>query len=198
MTTFYLIRHASNDVLGKAITGRKPGVSLNPQGLCEAENLAARLAGKPIQMIFSSPLERVVETAVPLAKRLGLDIQISEALNEIDFGNWTHQTFEHLAELPGWQRWNSFRSGTRAPNGETMLEAQTRIVTEIQRLRAKFPEQTLAFFSHGDLLRAALAYFLGIPLDLFQRMEVSPASVSILQLNEHEPKVVCVNAQGSL
>jgi broad specificity phosphatase PhoE len=194
MTTFYLIRHASNDTLGKSISGRTPGVSLNRAGQREADKLAARLGKKQIDIIFSSPLERAVETAVPLAKRLGLDIQISDELNEIDFGTWTHQTFEQLAELPGWQCWNSFRSGTRVPGGETMLEAQTRIVTEILRLRAEFPEQTLALFSHGDLIRAALAYFLGVPVDLFQRIEVAPASVSILLLSEDEPRVVCVNA----
>lgn len=194
MTTFYLIRHASNDTIGKSIAGRMPGLSLNRTGQREADKLAARLGKKQIDLIFSSPLERAVETAVPLAKRLGLDIQISDALNEIDFGPWTRQTFEQLAELPGWQCWNSFRSGTRVPGGETMLEAQTRIVTEILRLGAEYPEQSLALFSHGDMIRAALAYFLGVPLDLFQRIEVAPASVSILLLSEYEPRVVCVNA----
>lgn len=194
MTTFYLIRHASNDTIGKSIAGRMPGLSLNRTGQREADKLAARLGKKHIDLIFSSPLERAVETAVPLAKRLGLDIQISDELNEIDFGPWTRQTFEQLAELPAWQRWNSFRSGTRVPGGETMLEAQTRIVTEILRLGAEYPEQTLALFSHGDVIRAALAYFLGVPLDLFQRLEVAPASVSILLLSEDEPRVVCVNA----
>ena len=194
MTTFYLLRHASNDLVGKAIAGRMPGVSLNHQGQREAERLATRLGGEPIQMIFSSPLERAVETAVPLAKRLGLDIQISDALNEIDFGVWTKLTFEQLAELPAWQRWNSFRSGSRVPNGETMLEVQARVVGEIQRLRAEYPEQRLALFSHADPLRAALAYFLGVSLDLFQRIEMAPASVSILHLSEHGPRVECLNA----
>lgn len=193
MTTFYLVRHASNDLIGKAIAGRAPGVSLNRHGQREAEKIAVRLARKQIDIIFSSPLERAVETAVPLAKRCGLDIQIADALNEIDYGIWTRQKLEQLDPLPGWQRWNSFRSGARVPNGETMIEAQARIVTEVQRLRAKYPEQTLALFSHGDLVRAVLAYFLGVPLDLFQRIEIAPASISILQLSEFEPKIVCVN-----
>ncbi|HZV34837.1 MAG TPA: histidine phosphatase family protein, partial [Verrucomicrobiae bacterium] len=192
-TTFYLIRHATNDLVGNAIAGRMPGVSLNRQGQREAEKLAVRLGRKPIQMIFSSPLERAVETAVPLAKRLGLDIQISDGLNEIDFGSWTRQTFEQLAALPGWQRWNSFRSGARAPNGETMLEAQTRIVTEIQRLHFEYPEQTMALFSHADTLRAALIYFLGMPLDFIHRIEIAPASVSILLINDFESKVLGLN-----
>src|ERR1700757_3718886 len=96
MTTFYLIRHAANDYFNKAIAGRKSGVGLNREGQRQAAGLAGRLAREPIGLIFSSPLERAVETAVPLAQRLGLDIQVSDALNEIDFGDWTNLTFEQL------------------------------------------------------------------------------------------------------
>lgn len=193
MTTFHLIRHATNDYMGKTITGRMPGVSLNREGKRQAEHLATRLGNEPIAMILSSPLERAVETALPLAKQLGLDIQISEALNEIEFGDWTRQTFEHLATLDRWKQWNSFRSGGRIPDGETMIEVQARMIEEIQRLRAQYPEQTLAVFSHGDPIRAVLAYYLGVPLDLFQRIEVSPASLSTLTLNEHGPKIIAIN-----
>lgn len=193
MTTFYLIRHAVNDLVGKTIAGRMPGVSLNREGRRQAEQLAERLAEEPIQLIFSSPLERAVETAMPLAKRLGKDVQISEALNEIDFGDWTNQTCEHLAGLPWWQRWNTFRSGTRIPGGEIMLDVQTRMVNEIQRLHTGYPEKTVALFSHGDPIRGALAYYLGAPLDLFQRIEIDPASVSILVLSENGPRVVGLN-----
>jgi probable phosphomutase (TIGR03848 family) len=193
MTTFFLIRHGSNDLVGKAIAGRLPGISLNREGKRQAERLAVRLAKEPIELIFSSPLERAIETAVPLAKRLGLDIQISDALNEIDFGDWTRQTFEHLETLPRWQQWNSFRSGTRIPDGELMLEVQLRMVAEIHRLRKEYPDQTLALFSHGDPIRAALAYYLGVPLDLFQRIEVDPASASILALSDFGPRILRLN-----
>lgn len=196
MTTFYLIRHATNDLVGKALAGRMPGVSLNRRGRQEAEILSERLGHKSIQLIFSSPLERAIETAMPLARRLKLDVQISEALNEIDYGTWTHHTFDQLSALPGWQRWNSFRSGARTPNGESMLEAQTRIVSEIQRLHAEYPDQTMALFSHADPLRAALMYFLGTPLDFLQRIDIAPASVSILSVGKSEAKVLAVNVQA--
>jgi broad specificity phosphatase PhoE len=193
MTTIYLIRHGNNDFAGKAIAGRTPGISLNREGKRQADRLAVRLAEEPIEVILSSPLERAIETAVPLAKRLNLDIQISDALNEIDFGDWTRQTFEHLETLPRWQQWNSFRSGTRVPDGELMLEVQLRMVAELHRLRKAYPEQTLALFSHGDPIRVALAYYLGVPLDLFQRIEVSPASISMLALSDFGARIVCLN-----
>jgi probable phosphomutase (TIGR03848 family) len=193
MTTFYLVRHAANDTIGRTIAGRDPGVSLNIAGLRQAENLAGRLARESIQIVVSSPLDRAVETAVPLAKRLGLDIQISDALTELDYGDWTKQNLEQLDAVPKWQQWNSFRTGHRIPAGEMMVEVQARMVTEIQRFRSQYPESGIAIFSHGDPIRAVLAYYLGIPLDLFQRIEIDPASVSILLLDDYAPKIVCLN-----
>jgi probable phosphomutase (TIGR03848 family) len=192
MTTFFLIRHAMHEFVGKAVSGRRPGVSLNREGQRQAQQLAALLADTPIQAILSSPLERAVETAVPLAKRLGLDIQIAEELNEIDYGDWTHHTLEQLEAMPRWQQWHSFRSGTRIPNGEMMVEVQARMVAEIERLQREFPEQTLALFSHADPIRAALGYYLGVALDLCQRIEVNPASTSILTVSETGPRIVCI------
>lgn len=197
MSTFYLIRHAANDTIGVSIPGRTPGISLNREGRKQAERLAARLAGEPIQVIASSPLERSVETAIPLAKRLNQDVQISEQLTEVDFGDWSRQTLEQLEAVPKWRHWNSFRSGHRVPKGEMMVEVQARMVAEIQRLHTQYPGQTIAIFSHGDPLRSAIAYYLGVPLDLFQRIELSPASVSILVLDEHAPRIVCLNQQDS-
>ena len=193
MTTIYLIRHATNDTVGRIIAGRSAGVSLNAEGLRQAERLATRLARESIQIIVSSPLDRAVETAVPLAKRLGLDVQISEALTELDYGDWTKQKLEQLNAVPKWQQWNSFRSGHRIPNGEMMVEVQARIVAEIERLRDQYPEQGVAIFSHGDPIRSAIAYYLGIPLDLFQRIEINPASVSILLLDDYAPRIMCLN-----
>ncbi len=193
MTTIHLIRHGTNDYVGKAIAGRVPGLSLNREGQKQAERVAARLGKESIAAIFSSPLERAVETAVPLAKRLGLDIQISEALNEVDFGDWTKQSFEQLNALPRWQQWNSFRSGTRVPDGEMMAEVQSRMVKEVYRVRREYPEETVALFSHGDPIRSVLAYYLGVPLDLFQRIEVDPATINTLLISDEGAKVAGLN-----
>ena len=194
MTTFYLLRHASNDYLTeKKIAGWRPGVHLNEQGRKEAEALAAKLAAEPIHAIYSSPLERARETADPLALKLGLKVQISDAVGEIKFGKWTDQSLKQLDSNPEWQRWNSFRSGTPIPEGELMIEAQTRVVREMLRLRSIHPAEGVALVSHGDVIKAALAYFLGVPLDLFQRIEIGPASISVIAVDEHAPRVLRVN-----
>src|SRR6476620_8551626 len=120
MTTFYLIRHATNDTIGVSIPGRTPGIELNADGRKQAERLAVRLSKEPISLIVSSPLERAVETAMPLARRLGLDVQISEELSEVDFGDWSRQTLEKLNAVQKWQDWNAFRTGHRVPDGEML------------------------------------------------------------------------------
>ncbi|EEF58740.1 histidine phosphatase family protein [Pedosphaera parvula] len=193
MTTLYLIRHAANDTIGVSIPGRTPGIGLNAEGRRQAESLATHLAKEPIQLIISSPLERSVETAMPLARKLNLDVEISDALLEVDFGDWSRQTLEQLNTVPKWGLWNSFRSGQRVPNGEMMIEVQARMVGAVQLLHAEYPNGTIALFGHGDPIRSVLAYYLGVPLDLFQRIELSPAAVSILTLDDTAPKILCMN-----
>jgi probable phosphomutase (TIGR03848 family) len=195
MTTFYLIRHATNDYLDqRKIAGWVPGVHLNSEGRKQAQQLAERLARDAIRAIYSSPLERAYETAEPIAAKLGLRVQISEGLGEIRFGDWTDETIAKLDTIPQWQRWNSFRSGTEMPNGEAMIEAQARIVREMLRLRTAHPNDRIALVTHGDPIKAAVAYFLGSPLDLFLRIEVDPASVSIIALDEHTARIIRLNA----
>ena len=195
MTTFYLIRHATNDTIGVSIPGRTQGIELNAEGRRQAERLATRLAKEPISVIVSSPLERAVETALPLARRLGLDVQISEQLTEVDFGDWSRQTLEKLNAVEKWQHWNAFRSGHRVPDGEMMVEVQTRMVSELQRLRSEYPNQSIAIFGHGDPIRVTLAYYLGVPIDFLNRIEVDPACVSIVTIGEHAPRIVCLNSR---
>jgi len=194
MTTFYLMRHASNDYLVRnKIAGWLPGIGLNEKGRAEAEALASRLAHDPIRAIYSSPLERTTETAAPLAKKLGLKTVVSDGLGEIRFGQWTDQPVPDLDKLDQWRRWNSFRSGTQAPEGDIMIEAQARIVREMLRLRDLHPSDAIALVTHGDPIKAAVAYWIGSPLDLFLRIEISPASVTIITLDNHQAKIVRVN-----
>lgn len=196
VTTFYLIRHGANDWIGKRIAGWTPGVHLNEAGRAQAQALAERLAREPIQQIICSPLERTRETAEPLARKLSLPIQTSEAVGEIRFGDWTGKTMDELTCDPKWKLFNTFRSGTRIPNGELMSEAQARMVTEIERLRYQFPNQGVAICSHGDPIRAALTYFLGMPLDFFQRIEISPTSVSVLVFDSFGAKILRLNCSA--
>lgn len=195
MTTFYLIRHGSNDFFQHTLVGRKPGIHLNDAGRREAVALADALAGERIDAILTSPLERCRETAEPLAKKLGLTVEIAEALNEVAFGEWTGRTFAELDALTAWKQWNAFRSGGRVPGGETMLEVQSRMIALVQKLRAERPDQRVALFSHGDPLRTVLLYFLGTPLEFIRRIELSPASVSVLCVGDWDAQFRCINAR---
>ncbi len=193
MDIILLIRHADNDMLGKAVAGRMPGVHLNAVGRRRAQFLAEQLSSLPIQRICSSPLERALETAEPLAQKLGLDVHVHPRLIEMDPGEWTGMDFARLRELPEWQSFLSARGRVRMPGGERLTEVQTRMVEEIEILRREFPDQMLALFSHGDPIRSALAFYAGIPLDLLARIEVSPASVSVIRFLQRGPQILCIN-----
>jgi probable phosphomutase (TIGR03848 family) len=196
MTVMILIRHATNDMVGKALAGWTPGVHLNEEGQEQARRLAERLAQAPLAAIYSSVLERAWETAAPLAERLGLEVQQLEDISEIRFGEWTGQEIKALSDTPAWRGIQLFPSGTRIPGGETLLEMQGRVVAALERLRQAHPKQVIAVFSHADVIKAAVAHYAGIHLDLFQRIVISPASLSIIVVTEHGPRIICVNDTG--
>ncbi len=182
MTVFHLVRHAEHGLLGRVLTGRMPGVSLNERGRGQAHLLAQDFSGCPIVAVFSSPLERAQETATPIAAALGLDLMTDAGLDEIDFGGWTGMTFEALQGLAEWQAWNEFRGTASPPGGETMLEALARALRTLARLRRVYPDGEVVLVSHQDILKALLSHSLGAPLDLMHRLEVTPASRSILRV----------------
>lgn len=198
MTRFLLIRHATNHTVGKRFAGRMAGVHLNEEGQAQAQQLAARLSAVRIDAIYSSPLERAVETAEPLAARLHLQPVVCEDFLELELGEWTDTTFEDLAQDPHFKLFNAFRSCTRVPGGELMLEAQARMIAGLQKLALKHRHQTVAVFGHADPIKAAVAYYAGIPLDLFQRLEISPASVSIVELYEETARILLLNHTGEV
>jgi broad specificity phosphatase PhoE len=193
MTTFALIRNAEHGLLGHTIVGRAPGVRLSPEGVRQAEALAERLEGSSIRALYSSPRERARTTAAPIAARLRLEVQIPAELNEIDFGEWTNRTLADLRDVQEWRRFNIFRSGMRIPGGETMVEVQGRMLRLIERLCAIHPGQTVALIGHGDVIKATLAHYLGVPLDLFQRIEISPASISVVRVERYGPEGLLIN-----
>jgi probable phosphomutase (TIGR03848 family) len=198
MTRFYLIRHAITNAVGKYFCGRTAGVLLNDEGRTQAQQLAQRLAQVPIHAVYSSPLERALETAAPIAATHRLQTTACDDFHELDFGTWTNGTFAELQKQPTFQRFNSFRSGTRIPGGELMLEAQTRMVAGLQKLKAQHEQQTVVVVSHADTIKAAVAYYAGVPLDLFQRIEISPASVSVVELYDETARLLLVNDTGTL
>ena len=198
MTVFYLIRHATHSLNDDIIAGRAPQVLLSDVGRAQATQLAERLADVPLRALYCSPLERAHETAQILGTKLDLEPQICADLNELNFGEWTGKTLDELREFEQWRDFNRFRSGIRAPGGETMLEAQARIVGALEQLRARHRDECVALVSHGDVIKAAVAYFLGVPLDLFGRIEIARAAVSVIAIADYGPQVWCVNSGGAL
>lgn len=194
MTTFYLIRHGHIDALGHSIAGRQAGVHLSASGRRQAEALAEWLADAPICRILSSPLERTQETAGILAKRLHLNVETADELIELDFGDWNGAQVRDLQADPQWERFNAFRSGARIPGGESMLEVQTRLIGLMERLRAREPQECIALVSHGDVIRAGICYWLSVPIDLLNRIEISVASASVIRVDERGCVVLSINA----
>ncbi|CAO3356292.1 putative phosphoglycerate mutase [Azospirillum melinis] len=192
-TILILIRHASHDRLGTVLCGRMAGVTLGETGRREAARLARSLAVHSLAAVLTSPLERAVETALPIAQTQGLAVAVMEELNELDLGAWSGMRFDALAGDPGWDLWNRARGHARPPGGETMVEAQVRIARCIEALRRRYPGRSVALVSHGDVIKAALTHALGLPLDFHSRFEISPASRSVLIAGDWGLKVQSIN-----
>lgn len=193
MSQFYLIRHGDHDWLKKGIAGRIGGVRLNAFGQAQSRELAQRLADVRFEKIFTSPLERAIETAEPLARAKSIQPIVVPEITELDFGEWNGCLTETLNADPRWAQWNRHRSVLRMPGGELMSEVQARVVGFIERAHLESPHGIFALFSHGDSIRSALCYWLGVPLDLLPRFQIDTASVSILSLDERGPMVLAVN-----
>jgi probable phosphomutase (TIGR03848 family) len=197
LITLALIRHAAHELVGHTIVGRAPGIHLSRDGVRQAQELALRLEGGGIAALYTSPLERAVATAAPLGARLALDVVVAEELNEIDFGAWTGRTIAELDRIEAWRQFNLFRSSARIPDGETMLEVQARFMRLVERLEVAHSDRIVALVSHGDVLKAALAHWLGVHLDLFQRIAIDPASLSLVRLGPYGAEVLLVNGRAT-
>jgi probable phosphomutase (TIGR03848 family) len=195
MTTLLLIRHAENDwVTTGKLAGWTPGVHLNDYGKLQAEALGKRMADQPIKALYASPLERTMETAAAVvAHHPDLTIQQNDGIGEVDFGVWQG---EKIADLTRRKMWPVIQyTPTRAyfPGGETMRGAQARAIDALEDLARKHPRDVIAAVSHSDVIKLVLAHYLGVPLDLFQRIMVSTASLSIVQLGYGRPFVIQTN-----
>ncbi len=198
-TYLLLIRHGENDWVGThRLAGRTPGVHLNDTGRVQSVRLAEQLAHQPISAIYSSPLERCLETAQPLADALGLPVIQEPGVLEVDYGEWRGGDLKELAKTPEWHSVQHFPSSFRFPGGETLHEVQTRAVWALERIVRNHPNQLVAVLSHGDVIRTALAHFMGTPLDLFQRIQIATASISALAFHDLRPSVLFTNYLAEL
>jgi probable phosphoglycerate mutase len=193
-----LIRHALTESTGKQLTGWTPGVHLSPKGEEQAERLADRLSGFPLRALYSSPLERCRETARPVAAAAGMKVTVRADLGEVRFGDWTGRSLSQLRRTKLWSVVQSNPSRVRFPEGESLLEVQARAVRECERIAASHPNGAVAIFSHADVIKLVLAWFSGTHTDLFQRLAVSPASVSAVALGRGAPSILRMNDTGDL
>lgn len=200
MPTILLIRHGENDYVKEGrLAGRLPGVHLNDKGRAQAALLAEKLKDAPIKAVYSSPLDRTMETAEPLAQALGLAVTPRPGLLEADMGNWQDRKLRGLSRLKAWRTVQFAPSLVRFPQGESFFETQMRIIAELEALRGQHKDDEMfACVFHSDPIKLAVAFYLGLPLDLFQRINVSPASVTALQISSWGSRLLMLNYDFSL
>ncbi len=192
----FLVRHAITSITGTKLTGRLPGYGLSDKGREQAESAGSRLEGTPLKAIYSSPLERCTETAEAIAKRHKLSVQTLDDLSEVDYGDWSGKTFKALYGSKGWQKLKARPADFRFPNGETIREAQTRGIGAIEKIRAKHKDAAVVVCSHADMIRLAVAGYLGLGIDLYDRITIAPGSITTLNLSDGTPRLLNLGEAG--
>jgi broad specificity phosphatase PhoE len=201
MIRILLIRHGATDLIGRVLYGRMPGVHLNADGMSQARALARSLKARyRLADVISSPMERALETAEPIALAQGLTVCRDDAFTEIDFGAWMGKPFSELHNVELWKRYYRFRATTRPPGGESMMDVQSRAWNGIARILEKHAatrESTVAVVTHGDVIRALLLLVLGMSIDHIQRIEAAPASLSEVLIDHSDLRVRTMNENSA-
>lgn len=193
-TTLALVRHATTIDVGLRLTGRLPGVHLTAEGRREAAQTARALARLRLTAVVSSPRERAIETARHIADMHGLSVQLDSTLDEIDFGTWSGRTFTSLDDDPTWLQFNHSPASVIVPGGESVAAVAQRAVAGLRDLVAHHPLGRICIVSHCDVIRLALARLLGLPLDHYRRLEIAPASITIVELGRETVLLKTLNA----
>jgi probable phosphomutase (TIGR03848 family) len=196
-TVVLFVRHGQTPTTGKKLPGRAPGLHLASAGIEQAAAAGVRIAALDrVSAVYASPMERTQETAAPIAKACKLRVRTHKGLIEADFGEWTGKNLSSLRKLPEWKTVQSYPSGFRFPAGESFREMQTRMTGAVADLVSRHPGETIVVVSHADTIKAAIADAAGTPLDLFQRIVVSPCSVSAVVYTTTGPIVLSMNSTG--
>jgi probable phosphomutase (TIGR03848 family) len=198
MAILVLVRHGATDQTGKRLYGRKPGIHLSQLGREQAAEVARRLSVLPIEAVYASPLERCLETAAPIADALGLQVRPEPGLLETDIGAWTGRTFGQVRRARLWRRIVAVPSSERFPEGESLAEVQGRAVAAVETIGGRHARRPAVLVSHGDPIRLVLAHYAGVHLDLFQRLNVAPGSVSVVATGDRGPRLMRLNDTGRL
>jgi len=195
-----LVRHGTTPTTGKMLPGRAVGLHLSEKGRAQAAAAAERIAAltKAPSAVYASPLERTRETAAPIAKALGLRVRTAPGLVEVDVGEWTEKPLARLYRTKEWPTVQRWPGGFRFPGGESFAELSVRSMDAVLGLVAEHPGQTIVAVSHADPIKAIVAAAAGVPLDLMQRLAISPCSISAILFTGGGPVVLCVNSTGTL
>lgn len=197
MTTFFLVRHAAHDDVGRFLAGRMPHVRLGEPGRAQAARLGGRMRRESFAAIYASPRERTRETAEAIAAACGIAaVHTDAALDEIDFGSWSGRSFDDLNGDPEWRRWNEVRSIAATPGGETVLDVQARVVGLVRRLHAAGGGASQVLVSHADVIKAAVCFYLGLALDAWPRFDIAPASITTLAVEDWSARIIGLNEPG--
>ncbi|MET0628699.1 MAG: MSMEG_4193 family putative phosphomutase [Acidimicrobiia bacterium] len=197
-TKLLLARHAVTPQTGPLLSGRAPGIDLSDKGREQAAALGLRLAELPVAVVYASPIERTMQTAAAVAGHHGLTVQELPGVIEADYGEWTGGKISELAKTDLWRTVQRAPSRARFPDGESLAEMQTRMVSALEVVVARHPGELVVVVSHADPIKAAIAHYTGMHLDLFQRIMVSPASVTVFELSQYGAAMVKCNDTGSL
>ncbi|MEA2477742.1 MAG: hypothetical protein QOC87_1941 [Actinomycetota bacterium] len=194
MTVFFLVRHAVTKDTGRKLTGWLPGVHLTEEGRIQARTTSEALASVDLSAVFSSPIDRTLETARIIAAAHDLKVSVRKQLGEVEYGRWTDRPLRSLMRTRLWSTVQAWPSGARFPDGESLREVQSRAVGEMEAIRVKHPKSTVCVVSHGDVIKLITAHYLGVHIDLFQRIVIAPVSWTTIAVSEHGPKVLTVNS----
>lgn len=196
-TLVFMVRHGQTPTTGSVLPGRAKGLHLSETGLAQAARAAQRLGAlERVKAVYASPMERARETAAPIAKACGIRVRTHAGLIECDFGTWTGRKLSELSKLSAWRTVQRYPSGFRFPKGESFTEMQTRMVGAVADLVARHPGEAVVAVSHADTIKAAVAHAMGTHLDLFQRIVISPCSVTAILYTPDGPVVLTVNSTG--
>ena len=197
MTTLLLVRHGLTAMTGPVLAGWTPGVHLNDRGQEQATALAERIRDVPLTAIVASPLERCQETAAALAVGRDISVDTDDRLGECKYGDWTGQELKKLAKDPLWKVVQAHPSAAAFPGGEAIRDTQARAVDAVRARNAELGDDaTWVAVSHGDVIKAIVADALGVHLDMFQRIQIDPCSLTVIRYTTLRPFVVRVNDVG--
>jgi probable phosphoglycerate mutase len=198
MTTLWLVRHGVTSHTGHKLSGWMPDVHLTEEGQAQADAAAELLSKMNLEAVYSSPIDRTRETAAAIAARHGLPVRTRRTIGEVEYGKWTNRSFKVLARQKLWGMVQRWPSSVRFPDGETLREVQSRALGEIEKIAEQHPNAMVCIVSHADVIKLVLAHYLGIHIDLFQRIVIAPASVSGVRLTPDGPFVLSMNVPPKL